>query len=160
MFHLCLSLAHLLTLCHIEATSRRGTDPPALQGYHRPPPPSSPVISSAFALWANTELYILGPSLPFFLSFFLSSFPTKERAPLARYYSIYALASKSVRGYVCKTCLMPTSPPPSTKTLLLYFSPTIALHFIRFTVGRSNLSHAALTDSEEKPGNLSKFSHF
>ena len=76
LFHLCLSLAHLLTLCHIEATSRRKgstrTDPPALQGYHHSPPPSSPLISSAFALWANAELYILGPSLPFFLSFFLS----------------------------------------------------------------------------------------
>ena len=67
MFHLCLSLAHLLTLCHIEATSRRKgstrTDTPALQGYHHSPPPSSPLISSAFALWANAELYILGPSL-------------------------------------------------------------------------------------------------
>ena len=75
MFHLCLSLAHLLTLCHIEATSRRKgstrTDTPALQGYHHSPPPSSPLISSAFALWANAELYILGPSLTFFLSFFL-----------------------------------------------------------------------------------------
>ena len=75
MFHLCLSLAHLLTLCHIEATSRRKgstrTDTPPLQGYHHSPPPSSPLISSAFALWANAELYILGPSLPFFLSFFL-----------------------------------------------------------------------------------------
>ena len=30
------------------------------------------IFSSAFALWANAELYILGPSLPFFLSFFLS----------------------------------------------------------------------------------------
>ena len=78
LFHLCLSLAHLLTLCHIEATSRRKgstrTDPPALQGYHHSPPPSSPLISSAFALWANAELYILGPSLPFFLSFFLPPF--------------------------------------------------------------------------------------
>ena len=75
MFHLCHSLAHLLTLCHIEATSRRKgstrTDTPALQGYHHSPPPFSPLISSAFALWANAELYILGPSLTFFLSFFL-----------------------------------------------------------------------------------------
>ena len=75
LFHLCLSLAHLLTLCHIEATSRRKgstrTDTPALQGYHHSPPPSSPLISSAFALWAKAELYILGPSLTFFLSFFL-----------------------------------------------------------------------------------------
>merc|ERR1712112_653635 len=67
LFQLCLSLAHLLTLCHIEATSREKggtrTDPPALQGYHHSPPPSSPLISSAFALWANAELYILGPSL-------------------------------------------------------------------------------------------------
>ena len=67
MFYLCLSLAHLLTLCHIEATSRRrgGTrrDPPALQGYHHSPPPFSPLISSAFALWAIAELYILVPSL-------------------------------------------------------------------------------------------------
>ena len=73
MFHLCLSLAHLLTLCHIEATSRRKgstrTDPPALQGYHHSPPPSSPLISSAFALWANAELYILGPSLTYFLPY-------------------------------------------------------------------------------------------
>ena len=50
-----------------EATSRRKggtrTDTPALQGYHHSPPPSSPLISSAFALWANAELYILGPSL-------------------------------------------------------------------------------------------------
>ena len=45
------------------------TDPPPLQGYHHSPPPSSPLISSAFALWANAELYILGPSLPFFLPF-------------------------------------------------------------------------------------------
>merc|ERR1712239_39206 len=37
-------------------------------------PHSSPLISSAFALWANAELYILGPSLPFFLPFFLSFF--------------------------------------------------------------------------------------
>merc|ERR1712114_78799 len=77
LFHLCLSLAHLLTLCHIEATSRRKgstrTDTPALQGYHHSPPPSSPLISSAFALWANAELYILGPSLTFSLSFFLSA---------------------------------------------------------------------------------------
>ena len=76
MFHLCLSLAHLLTLCHIEATLRRegstGTDTPALQGYHHSPPPSSPLISSAFALWANAELYILGPSLTPFLPFCLS----------------------------------------------------------------------------------------
>ena len=67
MFHLCLSLAHLLTLCHIEATSRRKgstrTDTPALQGYHHSPPPSSPLISSAFALWANAELYTLVISL-------------------------------------------------------------------------------------------------
>ena len=76
MFHLCLSLAHLLTLCHIEATLRReggtGTDTPALQGYHHSPPPSSPLISSAFALWANAELYILGPSLTNLLTYFLS----------------------------------------------------------------------------------------
>ena len=75
MFHLCLSLAHLLTLCHIEATSRRKgstrTDTPPLQGYHHSPPPSSPLISSAFALWANAELYILVPSLTFFLPFCL-----------------------------------------------------------------------------------------
>ena len=67
MFHLCLSLAHLLTLCHIEATLRRegstGTDTPALQGCRHSPPPSSPLISSAFALWANAELYILVLSL-------------------------------------------------------------------------------------------------
>ena len=75
MFHLCLSLAHLLTLCHIEATSRRKggtrTDPPAIQGHHNSPPPSSPVISSAFALWANEELYILVPSLTEFIFPFL-----------------------------------------------------------------------------------------
>ena len=67
MFYLCLSLAHLLTLCHIEATSRRKgdkrTDTPALQGYHHSPPPLSPLISSAFALWANAELYKLVHSL-------------------------------------------------------------------------------------------------
>ena len=78
LFYLCLSLAHLLTLCHIEATSRRrgGTrrDPPALQGYHHSPPPFSPLISSAFALWAIAELYILGPSLTPSLSPFLPSF--------------------------------------------------------------------------------------
>ena len=78
MFYLCLSLAHLLTVCHIEATSRKkgGTraDPPALQGYHHSPPPLSPLISSAFALWANAELYILVPSLTFFLSFCLPFF--------------------------------------------------------------------------------------
>ena len=76
MFYLCLSLAHLLTLCHIEATLRRegstGTDTPALQGYHHSPPPSSPIISSAFALWANAELYILVPSLTNLLTYFLS----------------------------------------------------------------------------------------
>ena len=69
MFYLCLSLPHLLTLCHIEATSRgKGstrTDTPALQGCHHSPPTSSPLISSAFALWANAELYILVPSLTF-----------------------------------------------------------------------------------------------
>ena len=32
------------------------------------------IFSSAFALWANAELYILGPSVPFFLPFFLSLF--------------------------------------------------------------------------------------
>merc|ERR1712112_24254 len=78
LFQLCLSLAHLLTLYHIEATSRKKggtrTDPPALQGYHHSPPPSSPLISSAFALWANAELYILVPSLTPFLSFSLSFF--------------------------------------------------------------------------------------
>merc|ERR1711954_253739 len=78
VFHLCLSLAHLLTLCHIEATPRRKggtrTDTPALKGYHHSPPPSSPLFSSTCALWAIAELYILGPSLPFSLSFFLSFF--------------------------------------------------------------------------------------
>ena len=73
MFNLCLSLAHLLTLCHNEATSRgKGTDTPALQGYHLYPPPFSPLISSAFALWANAELYILVPSLTYSLSYSLS----------------------------------------------------------------------------------------
>merc|ERR1711954_303707 len=76
LFHLCLSLAHLLTLCHIETTPRRKgstrTDTPPLQGYHHSPPPSSPFISSAFALWAIAELYILGPSLTPSLSAFLS----------------------------------------------------------------------------------------
>merc|ERR1712112_758157 len=71
--HIVGTLSQLLTLCHIEATLRRegstGTDTPALQGYHHSPPPSSPLISSAFALWASAELYILGPSLPFSLSF-------------------------------------------------------------------------------------------
>ena len=84
LFYLCLSLAHLLTLCHIEATSRKKggtrTDPPALQGYHHSPPPLSPLISSAFALWANAELYILGPSLPFSLSFSLSFFLSPEES--------------------------------------------------------------------------------
>merc|ERR1712121_449940 len=48
------------------------TDTPALQGYHHSPPPFSPLISSAFALWAIAELYILGPSLTPSLSFFLT----------------------------------------------------------------------------------------
>ena len=78
LFYLCLSLAHLLTLCHNEATSRRKggtrTETPASQGYHHSPPPFSPLISSAFALWAIAELYILDPSLPFFLPSFLSPF--------------------------------------------------------------------------------------
>ena len=43
-------------------------------GLTQSPPVFSPIISSAFALWVNAELYILGPSLPFFLSFFLSPF--------------------------------------------------------------------------------------
>ena len=75
LFYPCLSLAHLLTLCHNEATSRRKggtrTETPALQGYHHSPPPFSPLISSAFALWAIAELYILGPSLTYSLSFSL-----------------------------------------------------------------------------------------
>ena len=60
LFYLCLSLAHLLTLCHNEATSRRkgGTriDPPALQGYHRQPPPLQP--------WETLSVLMLG-QLPF-----------------------------------------------------------------------------------------------
>ena len=71
MFHLCLSLAHLLTLCHIEATSRRKggtrTDPPALQGYHHSPPHSSPLISSAIAPWENAKPYIFVLSLNYYL---------------------------------------------------------------------------------------------
>ena len=55
LFHLCLSLAHLLTLCHIEATSRRKgstrTDTPALQGYHRPPPPPTPATTKVWHCW-------------------------------------------------------------------------------------------------------------
>ena len=94
MFHLCLSLAHLLTLCHIEATSRRRTDPPALQGYHHSPPPSSPVISSAFALWANAELYILVPSLTYLLTPSLSPFLSHSGRKLEKSVNIDARTLK------------------------------------------------------------------
>ena len=57
MFQLCLSLGHLLTLCHIEGTSRRKggtwTDPPALQGIHRPATPAT----------ASQSVTLLGGSL-------------------------------------------------------------------------------------------------
>ena len=38
-------------------------DPSAPEGYHYSPLPLSPIISSAFALWANAELYKLVHSL-------------------------------------------------------------------------------------------------
>ena len=37
--------------------------PPGPVGYHYSPPATSPIISSAFALLANAELYILVPLL-------------------------------------------------------------------------------------------------
>ena len=92
LFYLCLSLAHLLTLCHNEATSRRKggtrTDTPALQGYHHSPPPFSPLISSAFALWAIAELYILGPSLTYSLSFSLSSFLRQKVGKITQFWCL------------------------------------------------------------------------